>query len=253
MPYTHHLFSFLSLFSSNRPTTRSLSRQAHANERLARLLNLQNRTIKARLTRRHTQTHIRVSRKADHEHGARGTLEVPSDETGLAGARLGVFGGRVLVVLEDVGDALEAVVGGVVLARARRDGRDLQQGGALVEDDVLGAGRVCDLAHEVLDLGDVRDQRVDDFRPRVVQRLVPDAGRQDAGPFCVFGRDFLDGELDGRELGGFVGLVDQVHFVHEDEDFGVGREGVEGVGDGFVGVLVRLHVAAFDVEDVDQH
>jgi len=80
-----------------------------------------------------------------------------------------------LELLDNVADLLESMDVGVRAAVRVRDG---EEGGLLEQHDLVGladAAELCELRLETLD---VRDQRVDDRRPRQVQRLVPDRGAE---------------------------------------------------------------------------
>lgn len=163
-------------------------------------------------------------------------------------------------MLEDVGDALLAVLGGIVLAFLGGPAGHDEEAGSLKQQQLLGFDQDPQRLQLRLDDGQVRHEVVYDASPRLVQGLVPDGG----------------GERDKIQLAGVSGTLNelpsllsdqphalgedglaslehnQVHLVDEDVDLGGGRVLGEGGENGDVGGHVAVDVAGFDVEDVDQ-
>lgn len=198
------------------------------------------------------------------EEGAEGELEL-LELVRVAGGT-GPAGQAVLEGLHDVGEALLAVPVGVAGGLVRLPGGDDQEGGAFIEEDLLGLDGLAQGAELLLDDGQVGDQVVYDAGPGLVQRLVPDGGGKGldveglSGGGADGSGDILESlaRLDAHETHALVedGLLlvrhDQVHLMHEDKHLSGGGILGQGGHDGDIGGEVTVRIAGLDVEHVDQ-
>ena len=127
----------------------------------------------------------------------------------------------------------------------------------------------------LFDVCEVGDEVMDDAGPGFVERLVPD-GSCEGGYFNLslgLGQSRCSGDLSRAKSRGegkllclltnksnsldknlFTDLVlDQVHFVDQDEDVGTGRVLLEGRQDTNIGGQVAVNIPRLDIEDIDQN
>lgn len=222
--------------------------------------------VEASLSRREDHLDVGIGRKGhedEAEQGTQGELELLKLVRVARGAR--PASQAVLESLHDVGQALLTVavrVAGGLFGLPRRDD---QEGGAFVQENLLGLDGLAQGAELLLDDGQVGDQVVNDARPGLVEGLVPDGRRKgldvEVGARVAGAGHVLQGlgRLDAHEAHAVVedGLLfvghDEVHLVHEDKDLGRGRVLRQGGHDGDVGGQVAVRVARLNVKDVNEH
>lgn len=194
---------------------------------------------------------VRVVREAAQEDVELRRLGVHHQEPGRRRRGMCVPGGAVLERLEDVREALVPVVDRVHVADVGGDGGDSEEGRPFKENDLLRIDPLREGSQEALNDGEIGDELVDDPRPRLVERLVPDAAPKGID-FEVLratpdeGRPFLVDPLAVLSL-------DQIELVDEAENVCVRAVLFQGVNYGVVGVEVALDLARFDIEDVDKN
>jgi len=228
--YNHNLHH---LAPTRRPSLSSFpSRTIQILKLLPRDLTILQRAIEPLLSRRHCNSQIRVRRKLNNKEAKAQHLQLEQRELLRALGRAGIARRRLLEVLDDVGQALEAVGGGVQGAGGRRPRGHDEERAALEEQDLLGADDLAQRAEVLLDLREVGHEVVDDLGPGFIQGLVPDGGCEGCGGEGV--RFRVD---EGHAL-----VVDvftlrghhEVHFVNEDVDASCGGELAKGADYGAV-------------------
>ena len=158
---------------------------------------------------------------------------------------------RMPIAFQDITDLLMSVRVWVLVLFPPTHARHSKKCAPLKQDHLFSLQLLRKSSQKPLDLAQVRDHRVYNPRPRLIQCLVPNAARKsrelqlptprlnEPHPLLVDPIPML--------------ILHQIHLVHQAENMRPGTILRQRAHHQTVGVEIALHLAALDVENVDQH
>lgn len=213
-------------------------------------LRVDDSTIERGFSGRDNDKDVGVEGEFHDEHTELSSLETELDKLRVGSRQTGMLGETLLERLDDIAETFEAVLARVHLADRASDMGNHKEGRTFEEDNLLGFERIRQSTQVILDDVDVRDQHVDDSRPRLVKRLIPDGGGESRD--LVNAAAYLDHSDAFAENAFAEIIIDQVHLVDHAENDGRGATLGEGPNDGCISDKITIEFTRFDVEDVNQ-